>query len=453
MKTDKNTGLADIQMSRRRALQYGLMGAAGLILSDFPAFRVFGQDSANKPKAKSVIQIWLSGGPSHIDMFDPKPNAGRDYCGLYGKPIETNVAGIQICQMLPLLAKQADKYVLLRGMTHGNNGHETAAYLVQTGRKAVDGLVCPGIGSVVSYFKGYNGGYKGMLPPYINVTTPLGRFSEAGFLGSRYKPFSTGSDPSREPFAVEGVIAEKVTEERQKARKALLENIDSFGKEMSDNPVVNTIVSNQRQAYSMILGDAGKVFALSGEKKELRERYGLNKFGQSCLVARRLVENGVPFVTINYGGWDMHKQIFDAMNKKLPEFDRGLATLLQDLADHGLLDSTIVWVTGEFGRTPKIDWDAPWNGGRGHYGKAFSALIAGGGFKAGRVVGKTDDKGETVIERPVYPWDLATSMYQLLGIDPNAKLPHPQGRTVYVSPFASNEIPEKETGGLLKEIM
>ncbi len=453
MNIDEFKGLADIQMSRRRALQYGLMGTAGLMMSDFFAFRAFGGESPNNPKAKAVIQIWLSGGPSHLDMFDPKPNAGRDYCGPYGKAIDTNVAGIQICQMLPMLAKQADKYVLLRGMTHNNNGHETASYLVQTGRKAVEGLVCPGVGSVVSYFKGYNGGYKGILPPYITVTTPLGRFSEAGFLGSRYKPFSTGSDPNKEPFAVEGVIAEKVTEERQKDRKALLADIDSFGREMNDNPIVNTIDSNQKQAYSMILGDAGKVFVLSGEKKELREQYGLNKFGQSCLLARRLVENGVPFVTINHGGWDMHKQIFDAMGKKLPELDRGVATLLQDLSDHGLLDSTIVWVTGEFGRTPKIDWDAPWNGGRGHYGKAFSALIAGGGFKGGSVVGKTDDKGETVVERPIYPWDLTGSMYQLLGIDPNAKLPHPQGRTVYVSPFASNEIPEKETGGLLKEIM
>ena len=330
MKTHEFTGLAEIHMSRRRALQYGLMGTAGLMLSDFFAFNASGEQSQKNPKAKAVIQIWLSGGPSHLDMFDPKPNAGRDYCGPYTKAIDTNVAGIQICQMLPLLAKQADKYVLLRGMTHGNNGHETAAYLVHTGRKAVEGLVCPGVGSVVSYFKGYNFGYKGMLPPYINVTTPLGRFSEAGFLGSRYKPFSTGSDPSKEPFAVEGVIAEKVTEERQKARKELLADIDSFGNEMNDDPVVNAIDSNQKQAYSMILGDAGKAFVLSGEKKELRERYGLNKFGQSCLVARRLVENGVPFVTINYGGWDMHKQIFDAMGKKLPEFDKGVAALLED---------------------------------------------------------------------------------------------------------------------------
>ncbi|MCX6998527.1 MAG: DUF1501 domain-containing protein [Kiritimatiellaeota bacterium] len=443
------------RLSRREFLERGAYGAAGLLLADrlvAPARGAAASAPAvvRKP-AKAVIQVWLWGGLSQLDSFDPKPGAGREYCGQY-KPIATNVPGIEICQMLPLLAKIADKYALLRGMTHGNNGHETAAYLVQAGRKA-SSAVCPGIGAIVSYFKGYNGGYTGMLPPYITVTTPQGRFSESGFLGSKYKPFSTGGDPSKTPFVVEGIVAEHVTEERQKDRRTLLGDLDRLAKEQGDDPLVKSVDANQQQAYAMILGDAGKTFDVSREKPEVRDRYGHTKFGQSCLLARRLVAQGVPFVTINHGGWDTHKQHFQAMGGKLPELDKALSALLQDLADQGLLDSTIVWVSGEFGRTPKILWEAPWNGGRGHYGKAFSALVAGGGFRGGRVVGKTDERGEIVIERPIYPWDLLGSMYALLGIDGAARLMTTQGEKICVSPLADNEIPAKETGGLLREIM
>jgi uncharacterized protein (DUF1501 family) len=167
-------------------------------------------------------------------------------------------------------------------------------------------------------------------------------------------------------------------------------------------------------------------------------------------LARRLVEKGVPYTTINYSGWDTHKNHFQTMQRKLPELDKGLATLLQDLADHGLLDSTIVWCCGEFGRTPRVQWESPWNGGRGHFGKVFSVLVAGGGFKGGHVVGASDAKGEEVKDRPVYPIDLIGSMYELLGIDAQAKLPHPQGQVATVLPAAADDV---KTGGRLKEIM
>ncbi|MEI6167742.1 MAG: DUF1501 domain-containing protein [bacterium] len=446
-------------VSRRDFLGYGALGLAGLFLGRLLNTRANAGEAGvpkavtRKQRAKSVIQIWLWGGPSHLDTFDPKPGAGRDYCGPYTKALATNVAGIELCQMLPQLAKMADKYALLRGMTHGNNSHETAAYMVQTGRKSDGGPVCPGIGSLVSYFKGPNGGYKGMLPPYITLTAPQGRFSEAGFLSSKYKPFSTGGDPGRDPFAVEGIVAENITDARQRERRDLLKGIDSFARTLQADAGVQGVEASQKQAYEMILGPAGKAFAIADEKPELRDRYGRTKFGQSCLLARRLVEREVPFITINHQGWDTHKQHFQTMGKKLPELDQGLSALLQDLSDRGLLDSTLVWVSGEFGRTPKIQWEPPWDGGRGHYGKAFSALVAGGGFRGGSVVGKTDERGETVIDRPIYPWDLMGSMYELLGIDPLAKLPHPQGLDVVVSPLANHAIPEKETGGLLREIM
>jgi hypothetical protein len=310
--------------------------------------------------------------------------------------------------------------------------------------------VYPCVGAIVSLLKGYSAGYRGLIPPYIVLTQPQGRFSEAGFLGSRYKPFATGGDPAQKPFAVEGVVAQGISEQRQHDRRKLLHKLNTLENAMKDDAQLVSFEQAESQAYDLILGDAGKVFDLSQEKDDLRERYGRTTFGQSCLVARRLVERGVPYVTINYTGWDTHKQNFQTMRQKLPQMDKGLATLLQDLADHKLLDSTIIWWGGEFGRTPRVQWESPWNGGRGHYGNVFSAVVAGGGFKGGHVVGASDAKGEEVKERPVYPCDLIASMYELLGIDPNAKLPHPLGLDVRVAASAAEGV---KMGGRLKEIM
>jgi hypothetical protein len=322
--------------------------------------------------------------------------------------------------------------------------------MVQTGRKSGDGIVYPCVGAVVSLRKGYAAGYKGLIPPYIVLTTPQGRFSEAGFLGSRYKPFATGGDPRLPRFVVEGIVAPGISDQRQKARRDLLGRLNTLGTATTrGDPCLEAIQASEDQAYDLILGDAGKTFDLSQEKDELRDRYGRSTFGQSCLMARRLVQRGVRFVTINYRGWDTHKQHFQTMRRKLPEMDRGMATLLADLSDHGLLDTTIVWWSGEFGRTPKVQWEPPWNGGRGHYGRVFSAVLAGGGFRGGQVVGQSDAKGQEVKDRPVYPWDLIGSMYRQLGIDPDGSLPHPQGREVRVTPRASADMP---SGGYLDEL-
>ncbi|MDP2897450.1 MAG: DUF1501 domain-containing protein [bacterium] len=431
-------------MTRREAIRRGFLGAAGLLLTG--PFRLQARSAPLNPKAKSVIQIWMWGGPSHLDTFDPKPDAGYDYCGPFNKPIQTNVDGIQIGEMLPLLAQQADKYSIIRSMTHGNNSHETASYIVQTGHEP-GRLVYPCVGAVVSLFKGYDHGYKGLVPPYIVLTQPQGRFSEAGFLGPRYKPFATGGDPNQTPFAVEGIVARGISDDRQRSRRELLHDLDSLGKAMPKNPHFEQLDRCEENAYGMIFGDARKMFDLSQEKDEVREQYGRNTFGQSCLMARKLVEQGVPYVTINYRGWDTHKQHFETMRRRLPEMDRGMAALLQDLADRHLLESTIIWWSGEFGRGPKIQWEAPWNGGRSHYGKCFCAVVAGGGFKGGHVVGASDEKGLEVAERPVYPQDLIGSMYELLGIDPDGPLSNPRGLDVQVMP------PAEGSGGRLKEIM
>jgi hypothetical protein len=438
------------RLTRREAIRRGLAGAAGLLLSSGGSVFAAANKPAIKTKAKSVIQIWMWGGPSHLDTFDPKPAAGYNYCGPLSKPIRTNVDGILIGELLPLLAKQADKYSIIRSMTHGNNGHETAAYMVQTGRPPGGRDVFPCVGAVVSMFRGYGAGYQKLIPPYIVLTQTQGRFSEAGFLPARYKPFATGGDPSQSRFVVEGIVAPGVTDQQQRDRRDLLHKLNTFQHAQGHDAAVKAIVESEQQAYELILGDEGKLFDLSQEKKELRDRYGRSTFGQSCLMARRLVERGVPYVTINYQGWDTHKEHFQAMRRKLPEMDKGMATLLDDLAGRGLLDSTIVWWSGEFGRTPKILWEAPWNGGRGHYGQVFSAVVAGGGFKGGHVVGASDAKGEQVQERPVYPCDLIRSMYGLLGIDPNAPLPHPQGLDVRVCPTAADGV---KSGGHLQEIM
>ncbi len=440
------------RISRRQAVGRGLLGAAGLILGSplRAGEKAAAPTAKSSAKAKSVIQVWLWGGASHIDTFDPKPDAGPDFTGPLRNPIATNVDGIRIGEQLTELAKCADKYSLIRSMTHGINGHETAAYMVQTAREPGGRDVYPCAGAVVSLFKGYNAGYEGLIPPYIVVTQQQGRFSEAGFLGTRFKPFATGGDPGRVPFVVEGVVAQGISEQRQKDRRDFLGKLNSLAQAMPGDPQLTALDQCERQAYDLILGDAGKVFDLTQESEALRDRYGRTTFGQACLLSRRLAEKGVPYITINYSGWDTHKGHFQTVQRKHPELDKGLATLLCDLSDRGLLDSTIVWCCGEFGRTPRVQWEPPWNGGRGHFGKVFSVLVAGGGFKGGRVVGSSNATGEEVKERPVYPVDLIGSMYQLLGIDATAKLPHPQGQLATVLPAATDGA---KSGGLLTEIM
>ena len=437
-----------LRVRNRRGGVYccSFLTAAALLIGQMAGF------SAQPPeaRAKAVIQIWLWGGSCHLDTFDPKPDAGKAFCGPLNEAIETNVEGIQLGKLLPNLAKQADKFSLIRGMTHGNNSHETAAYMMQTGHPEGERLVYPSIGAVVSLFNGFDAGYKGLIPPYIVLTEPQGRFSEAGFLGPRYKPFATGGDPAKTPWAVKGIVAEGISPEHQKSRRELLGRLDTLGKQFPNDPRFVQFRQCGEAAYDMILGDGAEVFNLAKETDELRNRYGRNTFGQSCLAARRLVERGAKFVTINFKGWDTHKEHFQAMNRKLPELDQGLATLLQDLADHGLLDSTIVWCGGEFGRTPRVQWEAPWNGGRSHYGKVFSVLVAGGGFRGGEVVGASNATGEEVAERPVYPWDLIGSMYELLGINPDGTFPHVGDDSVRLIPEIKGNM---KSGGRLKEIM
>jgi len=449
-------------LSRRSFLGVGLGALAGLTLGRRLAPLAFGQAAVEEAKsavaagrpaarAKSVILLWMWGGPSHLDTFDPKPEAGDAYCGPLKKPIETNVAGIRISELLPLMAKQADKYSIIRSMTHGNSGHESATYIMQTCSMPSD-LSYPAIGAVVAYEFQTGKRYTGPLPPFITLTSSPGRFSEAGFLGPNYRSFTTGGDPAAKEFNIQGlVLPHDMTDQRVQNRQEMLQAVNTLGVRDKNDPGLSPMSEYQRRAWELMRGEAPQVFNLSTEPEELRKSYGMNRFGQSCLAARRLVEKGVPFVTITSGGWDTHKENFEQMRKLSPVLDAGFATLLSDLAARGLLESTIVVWTGEFGRTPKIDPSPPWGGGRGHYGDCFSVVVAGGGFKGGQVLGSSDGKGEKVKERPVYPWDLSGTMYQLLGIDINGKLPSSLGgMAASVMPPLP---PGTKSGGLLKELV
>ena len=399
-------------------------------------------------QAKSVILIYLDGGPSQTDTFDPKPDATRDIYGNLKGFCQTNVPDIILGEKLPLLAKIADKYSLIRSMTHGANGHETGHYAMITGDLSGGSVVYPSYGAVISYIK--KDSYKGILPPYISLTAANNRFNEGGFLGNAYKSFDTGGAPEKGFFEVEGIVNRFVKPDDFKKRTQLLKDFELQNK-VTKTPEYTLLVDSFRRVNTeFIFGESRRAFDLSSESKEVRERYGMHRLGQSCLAARKLVEAGVPFINVRTTGWDTHKKHFQRMNEMLPELDQALSALLADLDEKGLLESTIVVCGGEFGRTPRVLWEAPWNGGRAHFGKAFSYLVAGGGFIPGKVLGKTDKTGEEIIERKVYPADLIGTIYQLMGIDPKGTLPHISEGALPILPSLGKQ---GQSNGLLYEII
>ncbi len=373
-------------------------------------------------QAKSVILIYLDGGPSQTDTFDPKPEASRDIYGNYKNVQQSNVPEIVLGEKLVLLSKVADKFSLIRSMTHGLNGHETGHYAMITGDISGGSVVYPSFGAAISYK--LQNSYKGILPPYISVIGANTRFNEGGFLGNSFKSFDTKGAPEKDIFEVEGLVNTFVPADKFTERMNLLAGFETLNKDRMHEVDEAAVQSLRTQNVELISGKLKEVFNLKNETNEMREKYGQNRLGQSCLVARRLVEAGVPVINVRTTGWDTHKVHFQKMNQMLPELDRALWALLTDLDEKGLLQNTIVMCGGEFGRTPRVLWEAPWNGGRSHFGAAFSYLVAGGGFIPGKVIGKTDATGENILERKVYPADLIGTVYTLMGINPNGTLPH-----------------------------
>jgi hypothetical protein len=378
-------------------------------------------------RAKSVLLIYLGGGLSHHDSFDLKPDAPEEIRGKY-KPIDTVVPGIKIGELLPNLAQNMHRLTLVRSGAHNNDHHETATNWVLCGRFGSAFGDYPAMGAVVAH----ETGFSGRLPPYVSIprnpsfTWELGK---SAFLGGRYESFKVG-DPNAADFKVQDVSpAENLSPKQAERRDTLLKAVDGLAKSVQNNDQVETFDEFHERAAAMILSsEARSAFAIDKESDKLRDRYGRTTFGQSVLLGLRLIERGVKFVTVNFGGWDHHAKIFDSLGNKLPEFDRGLSALLEDMDTRGLLDDTLIAVFGEFGRSPKINKDV----GRDHWGPAASLLFAGAGVKRGEVIGQTDKQGGAVTRRPVAPADVACTIYEAVGIDPRKQLVAPDGRPIEI---------------------
>ncbi|AMV38968.1 DUF1501 domain-containing protein [Planctomyces sp. SH-PL62] len=413
--------------SRRAVLKAGVLGFLGLGLGEGLRLRALGAQAAPGAAAGNCILIWLAGGASHLDTFDPKPDAPADVRGEF-KPIATPIPGVQVSEVLPNLAKILDRVTLIRSMTSPEADHDRASHHLLTGYRPTPAQVYPSYGSVVSKWRESS---RGLMPPYVAVPDPPSS-SLSGYLSPAHDPFAVGGDPNQEGFRVSNLAPpDRLTLDRLLRRRAMVKSLDDFARDVPPTPLTSSRDQFADQAYSLMTSNAAQAaFRLADETPEVRERYGRNPFGQSCLLARRLIEAGVAFVTVNDRGpgplgWDTHAQNFPTIRDTLaPALDQGLAALIVDLAERGLLDDTLVVMMGEFGRTPKINANA----GRDHHGRANSILLAGAGTPAGLVLGRTDAKGDSPVESPVTPSDLAHVIYTKLGIDPEHKYQTPDGR-------------------------
>jgi len=413
-------------VTRRDFLRVGGLGALGLPALLRAEARGAAAQSPAGASARSVILVYLGGGLSHHDSFDPKPDAPAEVRGKYAT-VPTKIAGVRFSELLPGLAARNDRFSLVRSGTHGNDHHETATNWVLSGKLGSAFGDFPAIGAVVSHELGY----RGPMPPYFAVprnpsfTWELGK---SAFLGGRFESFRTG-DPNDANFRVQDLSAGTLTPTERGRRQTFREAVDGLARQVETDDQLRTLDEFQRRALDLVVSpEARRAFDLPREDPRVRDRYGRSTLGQSCLLARRLVESGVRFVTVNSGGWDHHAKIFPSLDKRLPEADLALSALLDDLSVRGLLDSTLVVVMGEFGRTPKINKDA----GRDHWGHAASLVFAGGGVAPGRVVGRTDDQGSHVTDRPVSPADVAATIYKAVGVDYSGHLYTPENRPVAI---------------------
>lgn len=410
-------------LRRRDVLQVGALGALGLSLSRY--LRLAEAGEVGRAQAQSAIVVWLGGGPSHLDTFDMKPEAPAEIRGEF-QPIDTTMSGLQVCEHLPKLAGCAAKYAVLRGVSHNVAGHELGTNYLSTGNRPVPSLEYPGYGAVVS--KELPGADE--LPHFVAIpNTP----QEAGYLGVRYAPLQTNAAPKLgEPFSVRGISLENgLTLEQFEQRQKLLDKVDTAFRDLEGkSPIVDGMDRFDQQAYAAISSPrAREAFDTSREPPGIARSFGEHRFGQSCLLAVRLIEAGVRFATVTFGGWDTHSGNFRKSKEELlPQLDEGLSALLTTLDARGLLESTIVLVTGEFGRTPKINSRA----GRDHWPRAFSLLMAGGGVKSGQTLGGSDENGMGPLGEPITPEQVAASFYHALGIDYRKQYHTNTGRPVMI---------------------
>ncbi len=441
-------------ISRRDFLRVGGLAALGFGLGDFFHLqRAFAGNNTLTAKAKSCILIWLDGGPSHLETFDPKPDAPQEVRGPL-KTIPTNVIGVRISECLERTAGIMDKIAIIRSMTSPLGEHSLGTQYLMTGYKPTPALEYPTFGATVAYVRSQNsqnisGDALSALPPNIAVPNFTGQLSGNGYLPSATRQFSISGDAKRSDFKVRDLdFYQGIDIDRLSRRRQFVNVLNEFS---SAKDAGATTVSDPEleRAYNLITSPEAKAaFTLAEEPQEVRQRYGIggvNGIGQSCLLARRLVERGVPFVTVNHAGWDTHQDIFTLKeryptdrNAHLPSLDRALSALIQDLTDRRMLDETLVVVMGEFGRTPKINSQ----GGRDHWPNVFSVMLAGGGVQGGQIIGSSDALGEFPKEHPVTPSDLSATIYTLLGINPSLELHTSDGRPVRVAPDGAKVVSE-----------
>ena len=440
-------------MTRRDFLHVGALSTLGLGLTDLFNLKALG--AVDPQREMNCIFLFLVGGPSQLDTWDMKPNAPAEIRGPY-KPIPTNADGIQVSEIFPRMARQADKYSLVRTVYHTAAAvHDTGHQLMQTGRLFQGGLEHPHAGCVV----GKLWGPRQNLPPHVLLPRPIGptggnmpHGQNAGYLGKAFDPFVLNADPSRPDFEVRDLLPpDYISSIRMEKRKQLRAIVDGAVENLERSEDARLLDSSFHQAYTLISSaEARQAFDISQEREETRRRYGLNKFGQSCLLARRLIEGGVRFVTINMFEtvfneitWDIHGSApFSPINCYTnlvgPMFDNGFTSLIEELDERGMLENTMVVAMGEFGRTPKINPA----GGRDHWPACYTVIFSGGGIQGGRVVGTSDELAAVPKDRPVTPAEVVATVYHGLGIDLETELQGPQGRPVPIVDYNVEPIHE-----------
>jgi hypothetical protein len=410
-------------VTRRDVLRVGALTGLGFGLSDYLALAKTGAPVGGS--ARAAIFVRMGGGPSHMDSFDMKPEAPDTHRGEF-KEIPTNVPGIHICEHLPKLAACADLYAILRGVSHTLAAHELGTLYMGTGNRPIASLSYPSYGAVVA--KELEG--RPDLPSFVAI--PNQDRASTGFLGVQYGPFETGPLPrAGQPIRIRSLALNGVPLEQVDRRQEMLKRYDTaFGDAVKDEQVLAGMDQFGQKAYEMMRSPRTReAFDVARESKAIADLFGADGFSQGCLLATRLVESGVRFVTVQIGGWDTHQDNFPRLKTNLlPSLDAGLSGLLRALKEKGLLETTTVFVTGEFGRTPKINQ----RGGRDHYPRAMFVVMAGGGIRGGQVVGASDEKGEGPKDRAISPDDVACTFYRTLGIDATQEYKTPSGRPVMI---------------------
>lgn len=412
----------------------GSLSALGIGLVDLFRFQTRANGAGGlTPRARACILLWLDGGPSHLDTFDLKPDAPREVRGPF-QPIATRMPGITVCEHLPRTAALLDRVAIVRSVTSTLGEHNFGSHYLLTGYKPSPALVYPGIGAVVAH----RSQGDAILPPHVAIPD-FNAAGGAGYLPADCRPFAVGGDPAKADFRVSDLDSfPAITPERLARRRDFRGAFDELERHVEGAAGDRTHDATFERAYRLVTSPAARAaFDLAAEPVDVRTRYGDRTIGQSCLLARRLVESGVPFVTVNDIGWDTHDNLFNRLKEgytggsvgKIPSLDTALSALLTDLEDRGLLDETLVVVMGEFGRTPKLNTQ----GGRDHWPRVFSVVLAGGGIRGGQAIGRSDDRGESPADAAVTPADLAATIFTQLGIDPQTELLTADGRPVRVS--------------------